>query len=343
MEVMKDLKENKFSPMYIFYGEEKYLIEYVLKLFKEKIVDSTYADFNYIFLDGGDVSIDDVIGSLETLPLFSEKKIVVINDCCYFQKSKSGISAYDEEKLINYFKNPSENTIAIFISNGNSDKRKKLYKEFSKTGKSIYFGKFSDIEFFKWISKKFKVAEKEIDKNTIMHLIENVGYLGKNSTVNLFDVDGEICKLISYCSNKDVIKIRDVDSIIKKSFESNIFELLDEIGNKNSAKAMKITHTLLESGEAELKIIAMISRQFRIIYKTKVFDEEGYTASTTATKLGIPSFVARKNGAIAKRMDYRQIGESIGECIKYERYIKTGVMSADVALETLILSISKNK
>ena len=238
-------------------------------------------------------------------------------------------------------RNPSESTVAIFISSGDFDKRKKVYKEFSKTGKMVCFDKFSDIEFLKWISKKFKVAKKNIDKNTVMHLIENLGYLGRNSTVNLFDVDGEVSKLISYCGDKEIVEIDDVDAIIKKSFESNIFELLDEIGNGNSLKAVKITHMLLDSGEAELKIMSMISRQFRIIYKTKVFEEEGYTASTIASKLGIPVFVARKNSGIAKRMDYRKIGEFIGECIKYERYIKTGVMGSDIALETLIVSISK--
>ena len=101
IETMKDIKENNFSSMYLFYGDERYLIEYVLKNFKESIVESTYADFNYIFLDGRDSSIDNVIGSLETLPLFSEKKIVVVNECAYFQKGRSGISDSDEEKLIN--------------------------------------------------------------------------------------------------------------------------------------------------------------------------------------------------------------------------------------------------
>jgi DNA polymerase-3 subunit delta len=76
-----------------------------------------------------------------------------------------------------------------------------------------------------------------------------------------------------------------------------------------------------------------------MIYKTKALQSEGHSGTSIASKLGTPGFVANKNTNFARRMNFDQLGEIIGDCIKYERMIKTGKMSQEIALETLIVEI----
>lgn len=115
--------------------------------------------------------------------------------------------------------------------------------------------------------------------------------------------------------------------------------MLDALSSGQVETGLHSVHELLESGEAPLKIISMISRQFRMIYKTKALQSEGHSGSSIAGKLGIPGFVANKNSNFGRRMTFSMLGEIIGGCIKYERMIKTGKMGQEIALETLIVEI----
>lgn len=72
-EFIKDIKDNKLSPLYVFWGHENYLIEQSLKMLKDKIVGPDFEAFNYIVLDASETTVDHVIESAETLPLFAEK------------------------------------------------------------------------------------------------------------------------------------------------------------------------------------------------------------------------------------------------------------------------------
>jgi DNA polymerase-3 subunit delta len=338
-EFIKDIKENKLSPLYVFWGHENYLIENSMKMLKAKVVGEGYEAFNYIVLDATETTVDHVLESAETLPLFAERKVVLIKNAPYFQKTKNGLTAKDEEKFLHYLSSPSPSSIVIFHSAGDLDKRRKVYKAAQKSGKIVDFNKFNDVDFAKWVTKRFKSEGVTIDGASLRYFVEMIGYLGKNSDKTLYQVNSEIDKLIHFSKEEGSVTRDQIDKVIEKSFETNIFELLDALSAGNVKTGLHSVHELLEGGEAPLKIISMISRQFRMIYKTKALQSEGHSGTSIASKLGTPGFVANKNTNFARRMTFDQLGEIIGDCIKYERMIKTGKMSQEIALETLIVEI----
>ena len=338
-EFIKDIKENTLSPLYVFWGHENYLIENSIKMLKAKVVGEGYEAFNYVVLDATETTVDHVLESAETLPLFAERKVVLIKNVPYFQKTKNGLTAKEEEKFLHYLSSPSPSSIIILHSAGDLDKRRKVYKAAQKSGKIVDFNKFNDVDFAKWVTKRFKSEGVTIDGASLRYFVEMIGYLGKNSDKTLYQVNSEIDKLIHFSREEGFVTRDHIDKVIEKSFETNIFELLDALSAGNVKTGLHSVHELLESGEVPLKIISMISRQFRMIYKTKALQSEGHSGTSIASKLGTPSFVVNKNTNFGRRMTFDQLGEIIGDCIKYERMIKTGKMSQEIALETLIVEI----
>jgi len=345
-EFVKDVKDNTLSPLYVFWGHEEYLIENSIKMLKKAVVDEGYEAFNYIVLDASETTVDHVLESAETLPMFAERKVVLVKNTPYFQKTKNGLSGKDEDKFLHYLKTPSPSSIVIFHSAGDLDKRRKVYKAAKKSGKIVDFNKLNDVDFAKWVTKRFKTEGVAVDGVALRYFLEVVGYLGKNSDKTLYEVNSEIDKLMHYSKEEGVLSRAQIDKVIEKSFETNIFELLDALSSGNVTAGLHSIHELLENGEAPLKIISMISRQFRMIYKAKALQSEGHSGNSIASKLAIPGFVATKNVNFARRMTFDMLGEIIGDCIRYERMIKTGKMSQDIALETLtveIISVLKRK
>jgi DNA polymerase-3 subunit delta len=338
-EFVKDIKENKLSGLYVFWGHEEYLIENSIKMLKEAVVDEGYEAFNYIVLDASETSVDHVLESAETMPMFAERKVVLVKNAPYFQKTKNGLNGKDEEKFLHYLESPSPSSIVIFQSAGDLDKRRKIYKAANKSGKIIDFNKLNDVDFAKWVTKRFKAEGIQVEGAALRYFVEVIGYLGKNSDKTLYEVNSEIDKLMHFSKEEGVLTRGHIDQVIEKSFETNIFEMLDALSAGNVTAGLHSIHELLENGEAPLKIISMISRQFRMIYKAKALQSEGHSGNSIASKLGIPGFVANKNVNFARRMSFDMLGEIIGNCIRYERMIKTGKMSQEIALETLTVEI----
>ena len=71
---------------YILYGEEHFLIRKEI----DKIVDKNVTfekNMNTVFFDATKVSMEDIIADAQTLPFFSEVKVVVISNANFLTSS----------------------------------------------------------------------------------------------------------------------------------------------------------------------------------------------------------------------------------------------------------------
>ena len=75
--VMEDIKKGNLKKVYLFYGEEEFLMDYSLKVIKDKYIDSGLESLNYIVFEGKDTPLDSIYNACETLPFMSQKRIVV--------------------------------------------------------------------------------------------------------------------------------------------------------------------------------------------------------------------------------------------------------------------------
>ena len=107
-----------------------------------------------------------------------------------------------------------------------------------------------------------------MDFKTINYLI---GYLNNDNQ----RIITELRKLKMYKYDEKVITIPDIDEIVLKEFDDNVFSLIDSIVKKNIKKSFEIYEELTSRGEDINKIVIMTTDQFRLIYKVKLLINEG--------------------------------------------------------------------
>lgn len=334
--ILNDINNSNLAGVYLFYGNEKYLIDKSLEEIKDAYIDSTNESFNYISYDDFKGEAEQLIDSCETLPFMGSKRLIVVRCPELFNGKRSPINSDDEGKLAKYFQNIPETTSLIFIGDNKIDKRKKIVKEIKKHGKIIEFDKLRHKDLSKWIYKKFKGINKSIELATIEKLIIALGYLDKNSSKTLYDIENEIKKIANFNSNSDTIDSKDINKIVSKSIENNIFSLVDAVAEKNSDEALKIINQMLISGEPEGRILYMIVRQFKILYKVKLMVDRGYTTIAIAPKISLPQYIVKKYLKQANSFTSDDLMTILNKSIETDRNIKTGKMTAKLALEVLI-------
>jgi len=334
-DIIKDIKVNKYEKIYTFYGKETYLIDKLIKKFKESL-NSAFIDFNFSIIDGSQTSVDEIISSLETIPFMDDRKIIVIKNLEILTNKKKNFTQQDEEEICEYIKNTPEHAILIFASYSDIDKRKKFSKELGKHGILLNCNKLDNNELIKWSQKRFKKENVQIDNSTLNYFLNNLDYQNKNSDKTLRDVENEIIKITSFVGSGKKVSTSDVDDLSSKKIENDIFKLIDFIGNKNGSEAIKIFNDMVVKGESPLMVLSMISRQFKIIIQAKALSSKGESENIIAKSLGIHPYVIKKALIQSRKFDNVTIIRLQNELLTADYSIKNGLKKDILALEIII-------
>lgn len=339
-EFMKLLKKNELNQVYLFYGNERYLINWAIESLKKKYITPEFENFNFNTIDIRQSKADEIINICETLPMMTEKRLVLIDRYSVLEGEKvKNFGEHDEKKLASYLDQVAETCIVILICGEKLDKRKSIYKKLNKINSVFEFSKLTPIDLRKWIEKRLKSAGKTISQKNSHLLIENTGYLDKDSEYTLYNLENDIKKILHYAGDENEIIEPHIMGSISLSLEKNIFTLIDAISNRNKEQGLKILNNVLLYGEAEYKILALIHRQYDNMLKVKMMKENGKDIAYMKQQLKLPDFVIKKLLKSTNGLTLNVLEKNIIKMYETDKNIKTGVMDPRLALEMLIAQL----
>ena len=327
--ILNFTKQGKIYPVYLFYGKENYLKEDISKKLRNRLINPAYRELNYKVFYGEKLSINEVINDLETLPLMSEHKLVVI-------KEAEKINKNDDIKLINYFNRLSlkNNFSTLIIIYKESSPNKKLITAIKRVGVVSNFNITDQAKLTLWINSKFRQSNKKITQEGLFYLQSIIGSdLGR-----LFN---EIEKIDIYTKDKKVIEKEDVMISIGGSESVNIFKVLDSIGDKDIKSAIEGLVKLNQSNLHHLSIFAMIYRQIKLILQTKLLLANGFNFKEVEQKLKLPYFVIEKIIKQSKKYTFKEICKSYELLNIADLELKDSQKEPKIILEELVMNIVK--
>ncbi len=330
-EILEDIKNKSYKNIYVVYGREKYLSDFYIQKLLGALLDNTTRDMNYDIFEEKSINIERLKESMETLPIFSEKRVVYLKNVGIFDKGNKQIA----QKVLDIVNNiPPE--LCIVIEEEEFVKTSELYKKIKdiKTVGFVNCETQTEATLIKWIQKKLKELGKNIEPKVAAYMLRKVGF-------DMIKIINEIQKLADFKYNGDNILVNDIDEICIESVESKIFDLLNEIGRKNVAKAMDIYNNLQYLGEPVQRIFYMISRQFIIISDIKMLKEKGHRPEEIAKVTGTPVFAVGEQLRQVENFTHTKLKEILNKCLQIDIDVKRGNVNPQIALELLILESAR--
>ena len=163
--LVQDLKTGNFKHIYLLTGEEVYLRNQYKKKLQEALV-SPEDTVNINFYQGKGISVQELIDQAETMPFFSERRLLVIEDSGFFKSASPELAEYLEQV--------PETTYFLFVEN-DVDKRGKLYKTVKKNGGIAEFSSQTEDTLMRWILGILKKEQKNITRSTMELFLEKTG------------------------------------------------------------------------------------------------------------------------------------------------------------------------
>ena len=179
--INNDIKNGSFQPVYLLYGEERYLI----KQYKDKLKKALCApddNMNNHFFEGKGINIGEVIDLAETMPFFADRKVIFLEN--------SGLLKSGGEQLAEYIGEQNETTVLI-LAETEVDKRSKLFKAIQSKGCAVEFSAQDENTLKRWVAGILAKEGKKIAESTAQLFLSKTG-------TDMENIHGELEKLICY-------------------------------------------------------------------------------------------------------------------------------------------------
>ncbi len=323
----KQIEEDNTGNLYLFYGPEKYLMNMYLNAIEKKIIQGGTKIINVSIYESN-TEPQAIIDCCETIPVMSDKRLVIVKDYGLFNKTKgnNAVSVFES-----YVEQIPEHACLIFTEK-EVDKRRKIYKQIDKYGLIAAFEYRKPYELVNWIIKELKKYGKIIGKNQASRIVENC-------EASMADIYTEIEKIAMYLEDKSNVDDEIIDNIMYKSVKSRIFELTDAIAEKNISRAIAVLKDMLILKEPVPLIVFMIARQLRQMIQMRLFTEEGLSVKEAASKIGIHPYIGGKVLKYAQKFNTEYLKKSMEKCLEYDISLKTGKIKQETAVELLIFEL----
>ena len=319
----EDLKSGQLNKVYLLYGEETYL----KKQYRDKLRNAMLSpddNMNYAYYEGKGINVKEVIDLAETLPFFAERRVIVLENTDFFKNSTP--------EFADYIKEMPETTFMIFVET-EVDKRGKMYKAVQAKGRAIELGRQDESMLIRWIAGNVKKEGKQVSEATIRHFLSKVG-------TDMENIQKELEKLLCYAMDKDTVTASDVNEICTTQITNQIFDMVNAVAAKQQRKALELYYNLLALKEPPMRILFLLTRQFKLLLEVKTLDKQGYARKDIGTKTGLHPFVVEKYQQQTKTFSQKELREIMEESAEIEESVKTGSLTDMLGVELFIVKHS---
>ncbi len=281
-EIISDLKNKIYHPIYFLMGEESYYIDQISDIIAHNVLTESEKTFNQLVMYGKDSDAVSIINAARRYPMMANHQVIIV-------KEAQNLKNIDELAL--YIENPLKSTILVInYKYGSPDKRKKLYKALNTKGKALVFEspRLYDNQVPDWITNYLKKKGFEIEPNASSLLTEFLG-------VDLSKIVNELEKLMLVIpSGSKKITSQLIEKNIGISKEFNNFELTKALGKKQILQVYRIVD-YFDKNPKSSPLIVTVTTLFGYFSKLMMFHYlPDKSRSGVASGLGVNPFFAQE-------------------------------------------------
>ena len=328
----KELNSNSLRSLYLLYGEELFLLENILKKIKN-IFGECIKGINYINID--DTNISELISDIETPAFGYEKKLLIVRNSGILKKEgkrKNAELSNLREKISSYIKENIDiinDSVVLVIIEEDIDNKQELYKIFDKFGVVCNFEYQKPMQIQKRLKAICNAYHVDIDDSSLKYFIEVCG-------TNMQELINEIRKLIEYAGNGGKIEKVDIDKLCIKKLETIIFDLTDNLGKKETQKALQVLKNLIANKEPIQKILITLYNHFKKLYITKLAVKENKDLISSLNLKPNQTFLVNKYKTQANYFSGKELSKILQGLRDLDYNSKNGLIDLQVGLEAIL-------
>ena len=267
-------------------------------------------------------TLQDVLEELNTYNFLSDIKVLILYNTSFiegdttYDKELKSLEKYLEEKTDNYF---------IMVAEKKSTKKsiENLLKNVTIIEENINVEQLI----------KNNLETYKMDNSTIKYLIDTC----HNSNERIINELTKL-KLYKYDDPAKLITRKDIDLIVVKEYDDNVFDLVNAITNRNKTKALELYQRLSEKEDSTV-LVGTIASKIRLLYSIKVMRDKKYTMDEMAEILGVKKAAISISLESCDNFSNTRLLSLLKELSDIDLKSKTGTKNLDLQFKLFLMNI----
>ena len=318
--------------LYIFHGEEVFLLHHYFEQLKKLLLDDLTESFNFHKLNNETFDIQTFADSVEAMPMMAEHTLVQVDDVDIFKLPEA-----DRNKITEVLSDVPEYCTVVFTYETHGwkpDKKyKKLWDAIEANATVVEFAKQNQRDLIAWVSKHFLARGKRISNDLCAYLIDI-------TDGTMTSLAGEISKISSYSGADEIVKA-DIDAVTEPVLDAVVYQMTDLMGSGKYGQALQKLQMLLKMQQEPLVILGAIGGHFRRIGTARLLLDHGRNASDLMKLYGMKEYPARKAMDAARRFRPEFCAKAAQLVLETDYQMKTSFDEPKRLLELLILQLAQ--
>ncbi len=326
-DLIHGLKQGKVLPVYLFFGDEEFLIQECVDLIIAKTVDPGSRDFNFNTVYCKGTPGAEIVNLCQTLPFMAERRLVIA-------KEVDALKAADLEAVSAYLRDPSPATCLVMVANQPRFDKKAVISAVESHGAVTRFFALLDREMLPWIEGRVKARGLAIQREAAQFVWQTLGN-------DLQAVSNELEKVLIAVKDRRTITFEDVKAVVGNFREYTPFDLADAIGKKRREEAFLILTRLIQEGESPIGLVGSIAWNFRRLLQAKAMTDRGVGPDDAMKKLR-PPVIFHQASSFKEQMRSRSLSDlkkAFEVLLEADRKLKSSGTSGRLILERTILRL----
>lgn len=247
--------------LYIFYGEERYLLQTMARQLKELLIPGGFEEFNYHRLTGKGLTVQELAETAEAMPMMAEHTLITVTDMDIFKLDESQRTALID--LLGDF--PPYCTLVFLyeqVPYKRDGKMKKLCAALNEYVQEVEFVQQERSDLLKWLKRRFAATGHDIDQTAADHLLFTCGSLMRG-------LIPEVEKIAAYARHER-ITVEDIDAVAEPVLDARIFDMTNAVTARNYDRAAAILADLLRMQTEPIAILAALGKELRRLYTARL-------------------------------------------------------------------------
>ncbi|MQW22517.1 MULTISPECIES: DNA polymerase III subunit delta [unclassified Lactococcus] len=331
-EQLEQMKANGFPKFVVVSGEDEAIIQEIKAQFLESVhYDPTDLSQSYFDLTANNADL--ALEELESLPFFSDSKLVIFENLSNLTTEKK--SVFDDKQIKrfeNYIDHPAEFTQLFLILHGKLDSRLKIVKKLKKMADFLEASKVKRNEILQYLLKNNPTL-----KAPVLNLILD------KSNEQFAIVKQNIALLQAYAPDREITR-DDVEKVVPKSLQDNIFLLTELVIRGKIEEARNLVHDLTLQGEEIIKLTAILTNSYRLYYQTKIMQQKKWPETKQTEQLKINPYRIKLANQLVRSLPASYFSEALLELIDLDFQLKRSSADKNYLFDlTLIKLTLKNR
>lgn len=320
-----------FADIYLIMGKESFARKLALDhLSALYLKNDPSPALSVIQFDAEKCSVKEVLAELDTLAMFSKRRLIVVHNCDAFDKAST-------LKLESYCESPNR-AICVAFSTTGLNRSTTFYKKLEKVGVVVDIPEEKPWEKEKsmvdWLQGEAVKQGKQLPQQAAQILVKQLG------TDQLL-LSNELNKLICYVGVKTAISDKDIAAICSVVGNETGWQLGEAIFRKDPAASLRISKSLLADGLAVIALLRQIRSQFQTQYQIGCILAGGGTPADVAGEYPyMKGQILERNVRVAQTYGMEKFKLGILAIDEAELQAKNSMTDPEFLVERLIIKLT---